>query len=286
LKEWIEYHRLLGFDHFFIADDCSFDNKTISLLRRYEKKGFITASVEQEFNNCSYHVPNENKLISLMFRNAQPKCEWIAHFDVDEYISTDAPYSSLSLKNYLQSGGSYALRLVWYIMGSDGIEKRVQNKLTIETYKNGKVTKSMCFIKTIARSNSVIDWNHSHMPIFNGSLPKVNIFKNAICQAYDFKDQTLSIGSEECIIPAKKFFLKHYLPRSWEEFIADRGSRKKTSDDQPNQWADQPRVKWESQWFNSSCSLGDSFTHQMAILTRKRLAEILYGRHLLVSSFF
>jgi Glycosyltransferase family 92 len=76
LKEWIEYHRILGIDQFYIADDCTNNDggETDKILSEYDQRGIVTYSPRQEFNDCSNHSPNEHALFNFLFETANGNC--------------------------------------------------------------------------------------------------------------------------------------------------------------------------------------------------------------------
>lgn len=41
IREWIEYHKLVGVDHIYIYDNGSND-KTVEIARKYQTEGFVT----------------------------------------------------------------------------------------------------------------------------------------------------------------------------------------------------------------------------------------------------
>ncbi|KAI9004359.1 glycosyltransferase family 92-domain-containing protein [Hyaloraphidium curvatum] len=86
LAEWIEYHRLLGFDHFYLYDNGSRDNPA-SILRFYMERGLATL-VAWPFS--SHPGTHWNKIQGSSISHALyffgPSTEWLAGFDVDEYF--------------------------------------------------------------------------------------------------------------------------------------------------------------------------------------------------------
>ena len=42
LREWLEYHVLVGVEHFYLLDNASDDSTTRELLAEYEQRGLVT----------------------------------------------------------------------------------------------------------------------------------------------------------------------------------------------------------------------------------------------------
>lgn len=92
LKEWIEYHRLAGVDHFFLYNNGSIDRFT-DVLRPYIKTGVVT--LIQWPDNISPFTENVfmwslSTLISA-YENAVKfkalnKTEWLVFLDIDEFL--------------------------------------------------------------------------------------------------------------------------------------------------------------------------------------------------------
>jgi hypothetical protein len=80
LLEWVAYHNLLGFDHFFLFDDNSTDNP-LPLLSPLVKKGLVTViPVDQTASNLQQWV------FGKCSNWAARQTKWIANFDVDEFL--------------------------------------------------------------------------------------------------------------------------------------------------------------------------------------------------------
>ena len=114
IREWIEFHRLMGFTHFLVYDNNSVD-KLENLLQPYIDACIVTYILWPPVNNITVDIHDEDKLVerereSLLklcrFNNetihAQSKCQeaafndavlrsrdhirWLGCFDVDEYF--------------------------------------------------------------------------------------------------------------------------------------------------------------------------------------------------------
>lgn len=201
LPQWIEYHTNVGVDHIYIANDCSTDNgKTMFWTKFYAEHYLVTLYESQDFNNCTYHVPNESVLFDFLFQKAKNACEWVTVIDADEYM---VPTNSQESVQLFERGTSHAahklrlplkqlihtlnkqsqpiLRMPWYIMSTHGLEMRPSGFITT-AYTNGQYAQIR---KTLVKSEYVNHWIDSHAPQkYVWNLPRV--------QGRKFKDYARS----------------------------------------------------------------------------------------------
>lgn len=111
LKEWIEYHRLIGVDHFYLYDNNSKDRfKTI--LSPYIKKGIVTFISWPDFYENHMGENAEKWALStkatayenaVRFR-AVRETKWLAIIDIDEFI---VPLNNMELIETLEKFDDY-----------------------------------------------------------------------------------------------------------------------------------------------------------------------------------
>lgn len=92
LKEWIEYHRLVGVDHFYLYNNNSFDRST-EVLKPYIKQNIVTLT---SWPDCLGNVPEEKAYLWSLstqisaFENAillrAKETKWMVIVDVDEFL--------------------------------------------------------------------------------------------------------------------------------------------------------------------------------------------------------
>lgn len=102
LEEWLEYHRLVGFEHFFLYDNNSSDCTRV-VLKRYVRNNIVTV-VHWPFQP----IPgiHWNSVQSASMRHALktfgPYSEWMGYFDVDEFFQYNTAVNNDSLIETLQ----------------------------------------------------------------------------------------------------------------------------------------------------------------------------------------
>ena len=92
LKEWLEYHRLVGVDHFHLYDnDCG--DEARALLAPYEQAGVVTRHDWIHLDGTRHDRPtrfggrDKNHLaFGHAARHHRHECEWMLKIDIDEFL--------------------------------------------------------------------------------------------------------------------------------------------------------------------------------------------------------
>jgi hypothetical protein len=99
LREWIEFHKLMGFQLFLIFDDNSTDN-TVEVLREYITGGVVLlVHAKTSFaSSCSvirrdpnvHHIQSscQKTVFNYALNLFRGKVKWAGNFDVDEFLWT------------------------------------------------------------------------------------------------------------------------------------------------------------------------------------------------------
>lgn len=132
LQEWIEYHKLLGVEHFYLYNNLS-DDDYLLVLKDYIQNGqvdLVDWSYEGIDNSCYNEIQCE------AYRDAlkQCDCKWLAIIDIDEFL---VPVEDSNLIDFLgryESDPSLGgVVFPWVFFGTSHIEKIPEDKLMIET---------------------------------------------------------------------------------------------------------------------------------------------------------
>lgn len=126
LKEFIEYYRLLGFDHFYLYNNNS-DDGFMEVLKPYIEEGIVT-----------YHewpqVPGQQAMYIHFCQNYLHETNWVSFLDIDEFI---CPIKDTNIKDWMKKFERYPQLLIyWKMFGTNGIINHDANKLVIEQYTN------------------------------------------------------------------------------------------------------------------------------------------------------
>ena len=92
LREWIEFHRLVGFDHFFLYDnDCGEEAR--ALLAPYVEQGVVTRHDWTHLDGTRHDRPTRlggRDKNHLAFAHAachyRDRCHWMMKIDIDEFL--------------------------------------------------------------------------------------------------------------------------------------------------------------------------------------------------------
>ena len=126
LKEWIEYHLLIGVDHFYLYNNCSTDHY-ITILSPYIEKGVVELFdfPKQDFSNR-----DQCYMFNHTLQLAKEKTKWLAIIDTDEFIN---PLEYESLNGYLEDRNyAAAIYIKWQIFGTSGVVKLRPRQLLTE----------------------------------------------------------------------------------------------------------------------------------------------------------
>jgi hypothetical protein len=135
LKEWIEYHRLIGVEHFYLYNNCSSDLSWLPMLNKYIKEGIVELfDVPFDSSGCHDGAKTHNFVQVCCYnhaiRLARDFNTWLAIIDSDEFI---CPVKHSKLIEVL-SQFCYAAGLVlyWQNYGTSNVWDLNPGELLIE----------------------------------------------------------------------------------------------------------------------------------------------------------
>lgn len=212
LREWLEYHLLIGVDHFYLYDNNSSDGFE-EVIESYLKEGLVTLT---RWPKDHAQVEGYEDCI----RRFQSESDWIGFIDVDEFL---VPVAEESLISFLDRFSNRPAVLVyWRFFGSGGMLARDTTRLVTEDFvvaSEKLYTKGKCFF------NSNFDYHfgsvknksmfHYLWTVSKGrAVPPVDIFGHTTFMEWHPKRRIKSIPIQ----------LNHYAVKSLEEH---RGKDKK-----------------------------------------------------------
>jgi hypothetical protein len=120
LKEWVEYHRLVGVDHFWLYNDTSSDNWE-EVLQPYIQEGLV-----EVIDWSNKHAPDKSWIPAQIeayvdaFRRAKLQVTWVAPIDIDEFL---VPMKEQTVTECLQKHFSHAKAVYvnWRNFGTSGV---------------------------------------------------------------------------------------------------------------------------------------------------------------------
>lgn len=159
LKEWIEFYRMMGVEHFYLYNHLSNDN-FMEVLKPYIEQGIIDL----------YHLTTEpantqewNRLqvesYSQLARKTKDSVEWLIVVDTDEFLF---PVKEDNLPVLLSKYDQYAsVSVNWKIFGSNKIDRIPDDKLLIETLLFAGEYEDV-HVKTIVKPRYVDKFTNPH----------------------------------------------------------------------------------------------------------------------------
>jgi glycosyltransferase involved in cell wall biosynthesis len=216
LLEWIAFHRVIGVQSFFIADNDSTDG-TSEMLEALAELGLVQRIPFPTPENGNVQMP----AYAVLLANARGKCDVVAFIDADEYLlPTDGSTSLLPLIDQLFARPDVsAVGLNWANFGSGGA-LFAEDGLVIERFtKRAKQNFGVNFhIKTLLRPERGLKFANPHF---------VDLSSGRYVDATggDIAPHTKhgkGLSSEIVWIGAR---INHYATKSLEEFLVGKSRR-------------------------------------------------------------
>ncbi|MDR0410387.1 MAG: glycosyltransferase family 92 protein [Treponema sp.] len=202
ILEWIEYHRIVGVEHFYIYDNESADNLK-DVLQSYINAEIVTyiyfpglLKQKPAYNNAVKHFRNETK--------------WLAVIDIDEFIvpvKTEKIIDALNeIKLRLHQRFFVCLKMHWVRYGYCGYKTKPDG-LVIENYTRSEGVSDT--IKSIVNPRSIVEYHEHHGDHF---FWLSGISENGVKIKKHKLDNTGGGVTEH-------IRLNHYFTKSYEEFL-------------------------------------------------------------------
>ncbi|MCQ2170215.1 MAG: glycosyltransferase family 92 protein [Bacteroidales bacterium] len=126
MKEWVEYHRMIGFDHIYLYNNNSSDNY-LEILRTYIDDGFVTLTDWPD-------TPGQLSAYRHFACNFWNETSWVAFCDLDEFY---CPRKCRNIKDFLELYKRYpSIFCYWRLFGAGGKEHHDFSRPVIEQYVN------------------------------------------------------------------------------------------------------------------------------------------------------
>lgn len=206
LKEWIEFHKLVGVEHFYLYNNLSTDNYK-EVLQPY-----IDAKIV-DLTEWPFAISEELAWFTIQcdaYNHALKKgrhAEWLAFIDSDEFL---VPVQKDSLVEALEEfKGCGGVGINWQLYGTSKIAKIPDNIMLVEAlvYKAVDDYGSNCHVKSIVCPRYVKEFQNSHYAKYKKGYFHVdenhNVFK---------KNATEKVSVE-------KLRINHYWTRDRNYFL-------------------------------------------------------------------
>lgn len=218
LKEWIEYHRLVGVEHFILYNNLSQDHYQ-DVLAPYVEEGIVELidwpfehNLLDDWVHIQIHAYQDGA------KRALKRIKWLAFIDIDEFIF---PAKDGTIPQFLKDfKKEAAVAINWQLFGTSNIEKLETDKLMIEqlTCRAKQNYYMNHFVKTIAKVECIdlspSSLKESKKPTgWNPHRPKL---KKGL-QIVDYNHEIVH-NMRNPKKPSKRIRLHHYVTRDEETF--------------------------------------------------------------------
>lgn len=194
LKEWVEWHKLIGVDYFFIYDNDS--QIPIKTLFPNDESVFVYPVYGTRMQQPSYMF-----CIYMQKWRSQPVCDWVAFIDDDEFIVVE----SGSIKQFLAEQQSSGIALNWVVFAGTGknkVEGKQIDKFTKHTFPDHPINKH---VKSIVQPLKVVGTVNPHFFLYSEG------------ECVDMCGNIVNSPRTETPV-MEKAWINHYWNRSEEEF--------------------------------------------------------------------
>ena len=216
IKEWIDYHLLIGIDRIYIYDNESPDD-TKEVLEPYIESGKVVYCL---IKGRGRQLDAYNDAIEKYAY----RTKYMAFIDVDEFIVLEDEKSILKdtitsiMSSNIRAGG---IAVNWRIYGSSGHEKRPDGHVMENyLYRCSPEKRGNDCIKTIANPRVIERYMHVHYPIYKLGFYNIDENGKRVAEAFNPCRDT------------KHIRINHYYTKSKEEWIERRSRGKADTTDE------------------------------------------------------
>jgi hypothetical protein len=208
IEEWINFHLVIGVDHFYLYNNNSEDNY-LEILQPYIDKGIV------ELLDWPFQHAQMGAYEDCYIKNRNDT-NWLTFIDIDEFI---CPIDTDNLKIWLLKYKKYpGIAVYWKQFGSNGKLHHDSAKLVIEQYtqcwpKPSIFTKMFCNMDF-----PIVDFPNMHIlssRIFGIKIPPINQYKKII-----------SYGINRCSSSSNSIIqINHYWGKAYDCFVQNKIKR-------------------------------------------------------------
>ncbi|MBR3449455.1 MAG: glycosyltransferase family 92 protein [Bacteroidales bacterium] len=124
LREWIEYHHMVGVDHFYLYNNNSEDGFR-DVLQPYQERGWVTLMDWP-------HNQDQMGAYRHFYENCRDQTQWACFLDIDEFI---VPRYHTDLHDWIRTMDRFPVIVVyWQMFGTSGRLRHDYSRYVIEQY--------------------------------------------------------------------------------------------------------------------------------------------------------
>lgn len=204
--EWIQYHRALGVEHFYLFNDDENPRVSDRILRPYVEQGFVENIHIGDLNelSCVDRRWLQLEVYRFAFRYSMGKTRWLAIIDLDEFL---LPKQRNDVRELLADYEEHpALAVNWQMFGTSGFIKRPPTQINHLLHRAEKDIWTNRYFKSIVSPDKVLLdklYDVHHFPCWNGETVNEN------------RDP---VSGLQCDVNTRRIQLNHYALRSVQDF--------------------------------------------------------------------
>lgn len=206
LKEWIEFHKCVGVQHFYLYNNLSKDNFR-DILAPYIKSGEVELfDWKYTYTSVQEWSPIQRDAYNDAIKKSTGKSKWLAILDLDEFLF---PTECDSLVEFLAGFEEFgAVSANWLMFGTSQVVKIPQDKLLIEMLVNRAPIEyeQNIHVKSVVRPERVATCVGPHFCKLKKDFKQVNALKDPF------------EGARAPYIDVSKLRIHHYWTRD-EDFF-------------------------------------------------------------------
>ena len=206
LKEWLEFHKLQGVEHFYLYNNNSEDDY-MSVLKPYIKEKEVTLeqwSFNYDYGDWPQWIRIQTGAYMHCIKNYGDDTKWLAVIDTDEFLFCP---SGIKIPKFLKAFHVYAGVVVnWLKFGTSGIEDLEPGMLQIEVFTHCLKPDDIdnLWTKAIIQPKYVMDCVSPHFFIYKPGKFSVDTERMTVAQNSKHTSRNL----------VNKLRINHYWTRS------------------------------------------------------------------------
>lgn len=160
LKEWIEFHKIVGAKHFYLYNNQSEDHY-LEVLKPYIDS-CVVELVDWQDEDFLHRGQKMAYLDAI--DKVKGKVKWLAIIDIDEYIVPKFKKTIPRILSSFEKDGVAGVGVNWQMFGTSSVPKISENELMVEklVFKAPKYHSENIHVKSIVRPEYVVPPPHVH----------------------------------------------------------------------------------------------------------------------------
>lgn len=219
LKEWIEFHRIIGAEHFWLYNNLSKDNYS-EILSPYIEEGIVEL-IEWPFESedVAQWVKVQNAAYDDSISRVKGASKWVIYIDTDEFLFPVNEERLFEILNEFEDFGGLVVN--WQMYGTSWVKRVPDDRLMTEflTRKAKPSYRRNRLFKSIVRPERVKKFTSAHSPNYFEGFERADINKETVTSKYLSKK-----------IWIDRLRINHYWTRDEDFFIEVKANRRDKPD--------------------------------------------------------